>query len=935
MKRFKITIAFVLLLSTGLQAQYSTDWIRPAESYQKNGVMIARDNQDNVIATGYWTSNNTYTRKYNRFGVLQWEAISASGIAGNYERPFWVTTDNSNDVYVAGYRYSGVSTPNALVVLKYSADGIQLWKKIITPVNFLAGMNLRCLADNSGNLYVGACGVGALPGFALIKLDSNGNIVFVQNNDANAPKYFASMRLKANRVVLTSSSGNLSLAPVAVWDTAGTLLWTAAVTGRGGADVEMDDGGNVYLLTGYDNQVGPSTAMDIEIYKFNAAGTQLWKKDFDFGGTELPARLTLVAGKLSIIAQGTIGASYFDWVTMQTDAGGNMLWNARYNGSSANDEVPYYVAAKANGEVFVTGKGGPSPDPSNLSYLRMITLKYNNSGTQAWIDSSNIYSGWGYACTLASDSSLYVLSSTAMTAFHFLDHTGAGPCNIPTGLAVANINNTFATFSWTAVPGATLYHLRYKPVTATAWNVVSYNLTSINVFGLYAGTTYQYAVEAVCNNGPTGYGATQTFTTTGTAVCSSAGQSQAQEYLSQVWLMSGFNNVSGNNNGYADFTNISAPLTRNQLVQGYLSALVPFPEYEHYGIWIDYNHDNDFNDAGEDAVTLYTDFTGLISFNFTVPSGAPLGAARMRVVMSHDNPAAPCGVYARGETEDYTVIINDGSTTPPSVPTGLNVFNITSSGATFSWTPDATAASYNLRYKRQTETTWTIAPSALPSIDIPGLAAATGYDYAVEAVGSAGRSGYTATQAFTTLGPILPITGLDLSARRQGANVLLSWTTMAEQNSARFDIERSVDGIHYTAVGQVPAAGYSASLRSYRFTDMDVAKSILFYRLKMVDADGNYKLSDIRVVAKADTDIQAFLLYPNPAVADVHIVLTKAATKEMQLQVINQAGQVVKTIRVNKGWQLIHMDVSKLGKGIYIVKLTGNQTTQVKKLVIH
>ena len=58
MKKFKISIVFILLVSTNLFAQYSTDWIRPAESYQKIGVMIARDNQDNVIATGYWTSNN-------------------------------------------------------------------------------------------------------------------------------------------------------------------------------------------------------------------------------------------------------------------------------------------------------------------------------------------------------------------------------------------------------------------------------------------------------------------------------------------------------------------------------------------------------------------------------------------------------------------------------------------------------------------------------------------------------------------------------------------------------------------------------------------------------------------------------------------------------------------------------------------------------------
>jgi len=934
MKQVTILTACILLFSANLHAQYSTDWIRPAESYQKNGVMIARDNQDNVITTGYWTSNNTYTRKYNKFGVLQWETTSASGIASNYERPLWVTTDNSNNVFVAGYRYSGASTPNAVVVLKYNTDGALQWKKIITPVNFLAGMSLRCETDNNGNLYVGACGVGALPGFALIKLDAGGNIVFLQNSDVNAPKYFTSMRIKGNKVALSAASGDPNVATVTIWDTAGAFIWSAGVQGRGAQDVEMDDAGNVYMLTGFFNQVNAASQMDIELFKFNASGAQLWKKDFDFGGSELPTRFTLVGGKLTTISQGTIGASYFDWVTLQTDTDGNMLWNTRYNETSGNDEVPYFIAAKANGEVFVTGKGGPMFTQFSSQYLRMITVKYDNAGIRKWIDSTNIYSGWGYGCTLASDNSLYVISSTAMTAFHFLDHTGAGPCNIPTGVTVANIANNFATFSWTAVPNATLYHLRYKPVAASTWNVVSYNLTSINVFNLYPGTTYEYAVEAVCGNGPTGYSSTQTFTTSGTAICSSAGQSQAQEYLSQVWLFGGFNNVSGNNNGYADFTNITAPIIRNQLVQGYLSALVPFPEYEYYSIWIDYNHDNDFNDAGEEVVTLYTDFTGLIAFNFTVPGDALMGSTRMRVVMSHDSPATPCGTYTRGETEDYTVVINDNSINPPPVPLGLTVFNITNSSAVFAWTPDATAASYNLRYKRLSENTWTIAPSALPSITVPGLASSTDYDYAVEVVGSAGRSGYTNTQAFTTLGVILPIQVLDITAVRRGANVLVSWTTQYEQNSNRFEVERSTDGINFAVVGQVGAAGNSSSLRSYNFTDANVTKQRLFYRLKMIDINGSYKQSDTRVVAKADASSQDFLLYPNPAVTDVNIVLTDISANDTEVQVINQLGQVVKTTLIKKGRQQLNLDVSNMARGMYVVKLAGNGTIQVKKLLV-
>lgn len=249
----KLTILFVLMtiFSEIVNAQFSTDWIRPADSYQKIGVMIARDNHDNVIATGYWTSNNVFTRKYNKFGVLQWEAISASGIQSEYERPLWVTTDNNNNVFVAGYRYAGTNpgSPLAVIVLKYSPDGVQLWKQVISPVSYLLGMSLRCEVDNNGNLYVGACGVGTLPGFALIKFDTNGNILFEQHSAANAPRYFESMRVKGNKIVMSASGGDPNIAVIAAWDTNGAFLLSAGVQGRGARDVEIDDAGNAYLLT--------------------------------------------------------------------------------------------------------------------------------------------------------------------------------------------------------------------------------------------------------------------------------------------------------------------------------------------------------------------------------------------------------------------------------------------------------------------------------------------------------------------------------------------------------------------------------------------------------------------------------------------------------------------------------------------------------------
>ena len=83
--------------------------------------------------------------------------------------------------------------------------------------------------------------------------------------------------------------------------------------------------------------------------------------------------------------------------------------------------------------------------------------------------------------------------------------------------------------------------------------------------------------------------------------------------------------------------------------------------FENYSIWIDYNHDNDFTDAGEQVVNISSNLGGYIAVNFTVPANAVPGPTRMRVTMQYGGAPSPCGVYPRGETEDYTVVISGPS----------------------------------------------------------------------------------------------------------------------------------------------------------------------------------------------------------------------------------------------------------------------------------
>lgn len=665
--------ALFILIATQLLASYSVDWLKTADGNQKSGTMIARDKSDNLFVTGYRTTQNIYTRKYDKFGNLQWEKTDSSGIHSIYQKPAWINCDKNKNVFVVGYQYSissGWEYPNAIVVLKYNTSGMLLWRRTIN-LAYVVGsstgysFNLKSEVDDNGNLFIGSAGTSPA-GFLLIKINAAGTTQFNTTLNLGGIHQFASMRLKGNKVLVVGRvSINLNAAVMA-WDTSGNLIWNNFYSGFGARDVEMDGNGNVFLLTSYVNQVSPTSGQDAVIYKLNASGTQLWKKKYDFGGQEYPTRFTFVSGKLSVIGYCST-TTYFDWITFQTNSSGTLLWGTKYNGTLSNDEIPYALSAKANGEVFVTGKGGPMFTQVNgSSYLRVVTLKYGNMGAMQWLDTLNIYNGWGTSCTLASDSSLYVMGGINMTAIHYLDHTGNGSCGIPSNVNTSNVTDSSAKFSWTAVPGAYLYHLRYKTTAAAAWTTLSTNQTTKTIKTLTGGTPYDYSVEAICNSGPSGYSSTLSFSTLGTGYCVTGGISTSQEFLNLVWI-GGIVNQTMSNNGYADFTNLSTPLQIGATINGYLSgASTPWGLLENYSIWIDYNHDFDFTDAGEHVVNFSSDLGGYIGVNFTVPPNAVPGTTRMRVTINYGIPAGPCGMYSNGETEDYTVII-----TPPLAPIQL------------------------------------------------------------------------------------------------------------------------------------------------------------------------------------------------------------------------------------------------------------------------
>jgi hypothetical protein len=151
--------------------------------------------------------------------------------------------------------------------------------------------------------------------------------------------------------------------------------------------------------------------------------------------------------------------------------------------------------------------------------------------------------------------------------------------------------------------------------------------------------------------------------------CTSKGTSVAYEYVDLVKLGS-INRTSGANGGYYDGTASSTTVAAGSAQTISLSAGFVGSAYsEYFKVYIDYNQNGVFTDAGELVVNAAASSAATTrSFSFTVPATAKSGNTRLRVVMSDNSATTSCGSYSYGETEDYTLTISggtrlDGSTT--------------------------------------------------------------------------------------------------------------------------------------------------------------------------------------------------------------------------------------------------------------------------------
>jgi RHS repeat-associated protein len=182
------------------------------------------------------------------------------------------------------------------------------------------------------------------------------------------------------------------------------------------------------------------------------------------------------------------------------------------------------------------------------------------------------------------------------------------------------------------------------------------------------------------------------------------------------------------------------------------------------------------------------------------------------------------------------------------------------------------------------------------------------------------------------IGPPLPVTWLYFKGKTVSKNNLLDWATANEQNTKSFDVERSLNGTVFNKIGNVAAAGNSNQSNNYQYTDPNIDRlnsETMFYRLKQIDLDGNFKYSNIVRLRYVDKNPIHSIVYPNPTPGQVTILVgdNKLLGTTAVLYDIN--GRVLENIKISASSQAV--DLSRYTNGTYFIKLNNKEVLKIIK----
>ena len=181
---------------------------------------------------------------------------------------------------------------------------------------------------------------------------------------------------------------------------------------------------------------------------------------------------------------------------------------------------------------------------------------------------------------------------------------------------------------------------------------------------------------------------------------------------------------------------------------------------------------------------------------------------------------------------------------------------------------------------------------------------------------------------YSAINSALPVTLTSFNAQCEGSATILKWQTQSEYNASHFSVQSSRDGIHWTTLGDVAAAGTTSQTTQYEFTANN-SGALTYFRLIQVDLDGVFEIYG-PIGSHCDYNENVATLFPNPANYDQYTKLeiqSSVLDSDAQLVITDARGNLIysSTLKLEVGTNQFNLPIEKLSAGVYIVTVQSNK----------
>ncbi|MBS1516421.1 MAG: T9SS type A sorting domain-containing protein [Bacteroidetes bacterium] len=179
----------------------------------------------------------------------------------------------------------------------------------------------------------------------------------------------------------------------------------------------------------------------------------------------------------------------------------------------------------------------------------------------------------------------------------------------------------------------------------------------------------------------------------------------------------------------------------------------------------------------------------------------------------------------------------------------------------------------------------------------------------------------------------LPVELSEFTSAVSRNDVKLKWTTVSEQNSSKFEIERKVSSSDsWARIGSVNAAGNSSQPKSYAYDDLRLQTGKYKYRLKQIDVNGTFKYYDLRneVEVGMPKDFRMSQNYPNPFNPTSKIDYELPFDSKVEIRIYDMTGREM-SVLVNQqqtaGYYTVQFNGAGLSSGTYFYRIYAKSTS--------